>query len=125
MKLNCSDPPPTQPALKLDNYLNDLVIEDEGTKGNDFIRLYEIRGFLRGILIDKFKRKDVVELLGVNKKKLNHWIGDSKQDVGIPVSYALKLMKMSNRSEHELFDKVTYFGCMNSKKYKLPKYLTP
>lgn len=116
---------PDYPKLKIDNYLSLLMSENEGEGGNDFVRLYGIRNYLRSIINEKYSRKDLSKLLNVRVKSINNWIGNSQRDVGIPIKYAIKIAKISGRNKDELFEHVDYFGCMNSKKYRLPKFISP
>lgn len=113
------------PKSKINSYLQLLRMKNEGEKGNDFIRLYNIRTYLRGIICKKYSRMALSKLLKVNVKSMNNWIGDFKDDTGIPIKYALKIVELAGRSENDLFNHVSYLGCTNSKKYMLPKSISP
>ncbi|MFQ6009681.1 MAG: LAGLIDADG family homing endonuclease [Candidatus Aenigmatarchaeota archaeon] len=114
---------PHEPNMKFPRYLDKLYTNEQGTKGNDFIRLYGMREFLRNAA--NCKRKEMAQFLNVDVKRLNYWIGESKRDVGIPIYHALKLVKFIGADKDELFDKAIWFGCTNSRQYTLPKFLTP
>lgn len=107
----------------LGNYLELLVIRDSG-KGNDGLRIYGIRSYLRK-LVSGNTLVEVAQRLNLRYKNLRNWIGKNKTDVGIPVDVALKLSRKFNGSENTLFRNATIFGCTNSKKYSLPKYTSP
>lgn len=106
----------------LDYYLDKLVLQR--TKGNDEIRIYNIRKPLRKKL-KMWTLKDISDICDIKYKNIQNWLGESERDIGIPISQAIKITKIMRIRREELFEESNIFGGTNTKKYKLPKKITP
>ena len=111
-----------QTMIPLADYLDKLMITRE--KGNDAIRAYRIRNFLRtklnGISLIKLSK-----ITKINYKNIQNWLCNSKRDVGIPIEELVEISTILGVSREMLFNETKYFGGTNTKKYKLPRCITP
>lgn len=108
--------------VSLGNYLGKLFIKR--CRGNDEIRVYGIRNFLRS----KLDGKSLIELsrfCDIKYKNIRNWIGNTKTDVGIPLTQLMKIAIFMEVPSNVVFENVCLFGGTNTKKYSLPKYITP
>ncbi len=113
---------PETPKIRFRDYLNDFIIQR--TKGNDEVRIYKIRNFLRSKIKEK-SIKAVADLLGIDYHNLRNWIGKSKKDFGIPLTQLFKIARHLKIHRKTIHNKIEVFGGTNTKKYQLPKYLNP
>jgi hypothetical protein len=110
-----------QSKTALPDYLDKLIITRK--KGNDAIRVYGIRNFLRSKLngISLIKLSKITK---INYKNIQNWLCNSKRDVGIPLTELVAISNSLGIPREILFREIEYFGGTNTKRYKLPKQIT-
>jgi intein/homing endonuclease len=105
----------------LKDYLTKLIIPK--TKGNDEIRVYQIRDYVRRRIkgsLSIFSGKT-----GTKYKNVLNWFGNSSLDVGVPISELIRISDILDINRKDLFRRIKWLGGTNTKKYFLPKQLTP
>ncbi len=112
----------TADSLELANYLGKLLLVK--TKGNDEIRAYRIRDFINSRLNGE-KIVEVAKKTETNPRNIGNWLGNTKRDIGFPLSKLLIVSKIYNIRNQDLFGAIKIFGCTDSKKSRLPKRITP
>ena len=112
---------PKHPALELSGILEGLV--HPKSQGDDCIRIYGVRGWIRN-RIGNTSNKQISKELGVSYKNITNWLGNGSREIGIPVEFFIKLCHTYHLNFDEIFHS-TRFGCTNSKKYSLPGSLGP
>lgn len=110
-------------VISFENYLSHLIIP--ACPGNSEIRVYCIRSIVQNFLsANNLSFRTFSDLSGIKYSDVLNWFSYSSNDVGTPLS---KLVAINSTFSicNDLFDKITYFGNTNSKKYFLPKTITP
>ncbi len=120
--------------IKIPNYLLELDEKEYIKKGSDSIRVYHIGYIIKKIYseLKEFKSIEIIE----NESKRCHqtysgWIlergGTSIQDLYRILQYWKVTCKKTDKDLENLWEEIysisNYFGCVNGKRVKLPKYL--
>jgi intein/homing endonuclease len=120
--------------IPLQNYLLKLDEKKYIRKGSDSIRVYKIGNIIKRVYTELKKFKSITTIERESKRchqTYSIWIlekgGTSIRDLYRILQYWKSTCKKTNRELNNLWEEVfltsNYFGCVNGKQIKLPKYL--